>query len=69
MNFLTSRREGTVNSTHIELPKLIRDIRKILQHPALALPYFPPFSFFFFPALEKLRGGIVGATPTKKRLS
>jgi hypothetical protein len=35
----------------------------------LALPYFSPFSFFFFPALEKLRGGIVGATPTKKRLS
>jgi hypothetical protein len=48
---------------------LIRDIRKILQHPALALPYFSLFSFFFFPAVQKLRGGIVGTTPTEKRLS
>jgi hypothetical protein len=48
---------------------LIRDIRKILQHPALALPHFSPFSFFFFPALEKLRRGTGGTIPTKKRLS
>jgi hypothetical protein len=34
----------------------------------LALPDFSPFSFFFFPALEKLRCGIVGATPTKKKI-
>jgi hypothetical protein len=47
---------------------LIRDIRKILQHPALALPHFSPFSFFFFPALEKLRRGTVGATPTQKKI-
>jgi hypothetical protein len=47
---------------------LIRDIRTILQHPALALPHFSPFSFFFFPALEKLRRGTVGATPTQKKI-
>jgi hypothetical protein len=68
MNLGLSRFEGDVRTPVIGFSKLLGDIGEVLHHPALPLPTFSPFSFFFLPALEKRRGAI-NAHPAERLLS
>ena len=44
-----------IGAPGIRLPKLVRNIRKVLGHPTLPLVHFSPFAFILIPALLKRR--------------
>jgi hypothetical protein len=58
-----------VYSSEIGLTKLIRDVRKVFHHAALALQHFPPFPLLFLPALERSRRAIERVDSASSRLS